>query len=211
MVQQKNRLVMQGVDLIFHHFPELSDRQKEQFDQLKSLYETWNAQINVISRKDFDQFYVHHVLHSLAIAKLGVLEDRNTILDFGCGGGFPGIPLAIFYPDKQFHLVDSIAKKIKVVQGVADALELDHVEAEAVRVETLKSKYDAITCRAVAQMVELRNWTEHLIAFEGKYVFLKGGDLNEEIETSGWKASITNISDYFEEEFFETKKIVVVD
>jgi 16S rRNA (guanine527-N7)-methyltransferase len=202
---------MQGVDLIFHHFPELSDRQKEQFDQLKSLYETWNAQINVISRKDLDQFYVHHVLHSLAIAKLGVLEDRNTILDFGCGGGFPGIPLAIFYPDKQFHLVDSIAKKIKVVQGVADALELDHVEAEAVRVETLKSKYDAITCRAVAQMVELRNWTEHLIDFDGKYVFLKGGDLNEEIETSGWKASITNISDYFEEEFFETKKIVVVD
>ena len=202
---------MQGVDLIFHHFPELSDRQKEQFDQLKSLYETWNAQINVISRKDLDQFYVHHVLHSLAIAKLGVLEDRNTILDFGCGGGFPGIPLAIFYPDKQFHLVDSIAKKIKVVQGVADALDLDHVEAEAVRVETLKSKYDAITCRAVAQMVELRNWTEHLIDFDGKYVFLKGGDLNEEIETSGWKASITNISDYFEEEFFETKKIVVVD
>jgi len=202
---------MQGVDLIFHHFPELSDRQKEQFDQLKSLYETWNAQINVISRKDLDQFYVHHVLHSLAIAKLGVLEDRNTILDFGCGGGFPGIPLAIFYPDKQFHLVDSIAKKIKVVQGVADALELDHVEAEAVRVETLKSKYDAITCRAVAQMVELRNWTEHLIDFDGRYVFLKGGDLNEEIETSGWKASITNISDYFEEEFFETKKIVVVD
>jgi 16S rRNA (guanine527-N7)-methyltransferase len=211
MVQQKNRLVMQGVDLIFHHFPELTDRQKEQFDQLKSLYETWNAKINVISRKDLDQFYVHHVLHSLAIAKLGVLEDRNTILDFGCGGGFPGIPLAIFYPDKQFHLVDSIAKKIKVVQGVADALELDHVEAEAVRVETLKSKYDAITCRAVAQMVELRNWTEHLIDFDGKYVFLKGGDLNEEIETSGWKASITNISDYFEEEFFETKKIVVVD
>jgi len=202
---------MQGVDLIFHHFPELTDRQKEQFDQLKSLYETWNAQINVISRKDLDQFYVHHVLHSLAIAKLGVLEDRNTILDFGCGGGFPGIPLAIFYPDKQFHLVDSIAKKIKVVQGVADALELDHVEAEAVRVETLKSKYDAITCRAVAQMVELRNWTEHLISNDGKYVFLKGGDLNEEIETSGWKASITNISDYFEEEFFETKKIVVVD
>lgn len=202
---------MQGVDLIFHHFPELTDRQKEQFEQLKSLYETWNAQINVISRKDLDQFYVHHVLHSLAIAKLGVLEDRNTVLDFGCGGGFPGIPLAIFYPDKQFHLVDSIAKKIKVVQGVADALELDHVEAEAVRVETLKSKYDAITCRAVAQMVELRNWTEHLIDFDGKYVFLKGGDLNEEIETSGWKTSITNISDYFEEEFFETKKIVVVD
>ena len=202
---------MQGVDLIFHHFPELSDRQKEQFDQLKSLYETWNAQINVISRKDIDQFYVHHVLHSLAIAKLGVLEDRNTILDFGCGGGFPGIPLAIFYPDKQFHLVDSIAKKIKVVQGVADALELDHVEAEAVRVETLKSKYDAITCRAVAQMVELRNWTDHLIAPDGKYVFLRGRDLSEEIETSGWKASITNISDYFEDEFFETKKIVVVD
>jgi 16S rRNA (guanine527-N7)-methyltransferase len=202
---------MQGVDLIFHHFPELSSQQKEQFEQLKSLYETWNAQINVISRKDLDQFYVHHVLHSLAIAKLGVLEDRNTILDFGCGGGFPGIPLAIFYPDKQFHLVDSIAKKIKVVQGVADALELDHVEAEAVRVETLKSKYDAITCRAVAQMVELRNWTDHLIAPDGKYVFLKGGDLSEEIETSGWKASITNISDYFEDEFFETKKIVVVD
>jgi 16S rRNA (guanine527-N7)-methyltransferase len=147
----------------------------------------------------------------LAIAKLGVLEDRNTILDFGCGGGFPGIPLAIFYPDKQFHLVDSIAKKIKVVQGVADALELDHVEAEAIRVETLKSKYDAITCRAVAQMVELRNWTDHLIAPDGKYVFLKGGDLSEEIEKSGWKASITNISDYFEDEFFETKKIVVVD
>jgi 16S rRNA (guanine527-N7)-methyltransferase len=108
-------------------------------------------------------------------------------------------------------LVDSIAKKIKVVQGVADALELDHVEAEAVRVETLKSKYDAITCRAVAQMVELRNWTDHLIAPDGKYVFLNGGDLSEEIETSGWKASITNISDYFEDEFFETKKIVVVD
>jgi 16S rRNA (guanine527-N7)-methyltransferase len=202
---------MQGVDLIFYHFPDLSDRQKEQFDQLKSLYETWNAQINVISRKDLDQFYVHHVLHSLAIAKLGILEDRNTVLDFGCGGGFPGIPLAIYYPDKQFHLVDSIAKKIKVVQGVADALELDHVEAQAIRVETLKSKYDAITCRAVAQMVELRNWTEHLIANDGKYVFLKGGDLNEEIETSGWNASITSISDYFNEEFFETKKIVVVD
>lgn len=202
---------MQGVELIFHHFPDLSERQKEQFEQLKSLYETWNAQINVISRKDLDQFYVHHVLHSLAIAKLGILEDRNTVLDFGCGGGFPGIPLAIYYPDKQFHLVDSIAKKIKVVQGVADALELDHVEAQAVRVETLKSKYDAITCRAVAQMVELRNWTKHLIASDGKYVFLKGGDLDEEIETSGWSASVTSISDYFTEEFFETKKIVVVD
>lgn len=202
---------MQGVGLIFHHFPHLSNRQKEQFDQLKSLYETWNAQINVISRKDLDQFYVHHVLHSLAIAKLNVLEDRNTVLDFGCGGGFPGIPLAIFYPEKQFHLVDSIAKKIKVVQGVADALELDHVEAQAIRVETLKSKYDAITCRAVAQMVELRSWTEHLIAPDGRYVFLKGGDLTEEIQTSGWNASVTNISDYFDEPFFETKKIVVVD
>jgi 16S rRNA (guanine527-N7)-methyltransferase len=202
---------MQDAEIVFHYFPELTDHQKSQFRQLKSLYEEWNAQINVISRKDLDQFYIHHVIHSLAIAKSGVLDDRFTVLDFGCGGGFPGIPLAIYYPEKQFHLVDSIAKKIKVVQGVADALGLENVEAQATRVELLKTKYDAITCRAVAQMVALRGWTEHLLDASGTYVFLKGGDLEEEIQHSGLYPKIISLTEYYQEDFFETKKLLIVD
>jgi 16S rRNA (guanine527-N7)-methyltransferase len=203
------------VTVISKYFPSLTEQQKERFSRLKPLYEEWNAQINVISRKDMDAFHVHHVLHSLAIAKVAPFEDGTVVLDVGTGGGFPGIPLAIMFPKCTFHLVDSIGKKIKVVQGVADALELDNVTAEQARVEQLPHTYDVIVTRAVAPLSQLKTWLTGRLDNKSRcavrgLIALKGGNLTEEVIEARVKARLFPISDFFEEEFFETKSVVWV-
>ena len=202
-------------EIILKYFSSLSDKQKEQFRQLYTLYEDWNAQINVVSRKDFHLFYERHVLHSLAIAAVTEFHSGSKILDVGTGGGFPGIPLAIMFPDCTFHLVDSIGKKIKVVKGVSESLGLTNLTAEQKRMEQGVDKYDVIVTRAVAPLGKLKHWLfGKLDAKSSKAVkgliCLKGGDLTEEIIEARVKANLYSISDLFEEEFFETKKVVWV-
>lgn len=198
------------------YFPNLSDHQKKQFEMLDGLYRDWNAKINVISRKDLEHFYVHHVLHSLAIAKYIQFMPNTIILDIGTGGGFPGIPLAILFPDCHFHLVDSIGKKIAVVNAVAEALELKNVEAEKNRVEELKVKVDFVVSRAVAPVKELIGWSRKLIVPGGNnslkngWLLLKGGDLAEEIRESRADALVFDLHQQFKEDFFETKKLVYI-
>ena len=202
------------MDLIRNYFPNLSEEQYRQFAALESLYSEWNAQINVISLKDTEHFYERHVLHSLAIAKLCRFNPGAEVLDIGTGGGFPGIPLAILFPEAQFHLVDSIGKKIKVVEEVVQALGLKNVSAEQKRAEKLNRSFDFIVSRAVTQMPRFMAWTRNRIR-KGKeagsmangILYLKGGDLREELADFP-KAKVYPISKYFEEEFFETKKIV---
>lgn len=196
------------------YFPDLNKKQLEQFEALEALYADWNAKINVISRKDTDHFYERHVLHSLAIAKVCRFEFGAEVLDIGTGGGFPGIPLAILFPDAKFHLVDSIAKKIKVVEEVAAALDLKNVSAEQIRAEKLNRSFDFIVSRAVTQMPKFMAWTRNKIR-KGKeagsiangILYLKGGDLSEELANYP-KAKLHSISKFFEEDFFETKKVV---
>lgn len=208
---------MQGVDLIFHYFPDLTAQQKAQFKELQSIYEDWNTKINVISRKDIDEFYERHVLHALAIAEVIQFEPGAQILDVGTGGGFPGIPLAILYPDVNFHLVDSIGKKIKVVQDVIDQLRLANVKAEQKRAEKIKNKYDFIISRAVTAMPRFLSWTRKLVLKEQKHdwpngiFYLKGGDLEEEMADVPYDYEIIPISEFFDTPFFETKKIVYVN
>ncbi|MGV3632488.1 MAG: 16S rRNA (guanine(527)-N(7))-methyltransferase RsmG [Bacteroidota bacterium] len=207
---------MNSVDLIQTYFPDLTARQIEQFAQLGPLYEHWNAQINVISRKDMDSFYERHVLHSLAIAKVMTFKKGAEVLDIGTGGGFPGIPLAILFPDTQFHLVDSIGKKIKVVEEVAKALGLQNLKATHERAEKIQGKYDFIVSRAVTAMPEFLGWTKNKFKSENKHalkngiLYLKGGDLAEEMKGVKQKIAYHAIPDFFEEEFFETKKVVYV-
>lgn len=205
-----------SVQQVFDQFPNLSDKQKEQFSQLEQLYSEWNEKINVISRKDIEQLYTRHVLHSLAIAKYLTFPTASRILDIGTGGGFPGIPLAILYPDCDFLLVDSIGKKIKVVQGVAEAIGLTNVKAEHVRAEKIKQKFDFVVSRAVARTKMVYLWSNKLIessdhptAANG-YLLLKGGDLDEELKEFGRSHTTQDISEYFGDEFFETKKIVYI-
>ena len=201
------------MDIITKYFPDLSEEKANKFTQLGTLYEEWNNKINVISRKDFDHFYERHVLHSLAIAKFINFEPGTTVLDVGTGGGFPGIPLAIFFPECRFHLVDSIGKKIKVVQAVAEALHLDNVTTEQVRVENHKPTYDFIVSRAVTAFPAFVNLCRSKIkkeqrnAISNGILYLKGGDFGDEIELFKKNISTTPLSDYFEEEFFETKKM----
>lgn len=201
---------------VFSYFPDLTENQKNQFTQLLPLFEEWNSQINVISRKDIDQLYVRHVLHSLAIARFIQFEKGASILDVGTGGGFPGIPLAIMYPECTFHLVDSVGKKIKVVKEVVKAIGLTNLTAEHERAEKVNSKFDFIVSRAVARTKILYQWThqklksEELHAMENGFILLKGGDLSEEMKEFKRPYSQTDISGYFKEEFFETKKIVYV-
>jgi 16S rRNA (guanine527-N7)-methyltransferase len=207
---------MISVELIFSHFPNLSETQKEQFTKLKDLYEFWNNQINVISRKDMDSFYERHVLHSLAIAKIISFKANTSILDIGTGGGFPGIPLAILFPECNFHLVDSIGKKIKVVNEVALALNLKNVSASHERAENIKEKFDFVVSRAVTAMPDFLPWTknkfknQNLNSLKNGILYLKGGDLTEEMKPVKEKFKIHPIPDFFKEEFFETKKVVYV-
>lgn len=200
--------------IITKYFPKLNKTQRSLFEQLQPLYAEWNAQINVISRKDFPDFYEHHVLHSLAIAKLISFTPGTKILDVGTGGGFPGIPLAIFFPQTQFHLVDSIGKKIKVVNSVIESLGLQNATAQQIRAEELTEKYDFVISRAVTRLPEFVPWVRKNIAHKqinampNGIIYLKGGDLQEETKPYKKYVFVKNLSDWFEEEFFKTKKVV---
>lgn len=203
-------------DIILSYFPDLTDRQKEQFNLLAPLYRDWNEKINVISRKDIDNLYVNHVLHSLAIAKVNRFVPGASVLDVGTGGGFPGIPLAILFPQTHFHLVDSIGKKITVVKNVAEALGLTNVQPEQARAEQLKGEYDFIVSRAVTQLKEFYGWINNRIKNDSVHplhngiLYLKGGDLAEELADLKKPYQLFDLPDYFKEDFFITKKIVYV-
>ena len=198
---------------ILKQFPNLTENQILQFKKLEVLYHDWNAKINVISRKDIDELYIKHVLHSLAIAKIQPFEAGSYVLDVGTGGGFPGIPLAILFPETRFYLIDVIAKKIKVVHAVVDALDLKNVKAEQIRAENVKGDYDFIVSRAVTNMPDFVSWIKDKIKKQNKHnlpngiLYLKGGDLTEELKDFP-RATEYNIADFFKEDFFETKKVV---
>ncbi len=200
--------------LILKYFPDITDEQKRQFEMLEPLYKEWNEQINVVSRKDIDELYTRHVLHSLAIAKIVDFKDGSKILDVGTGGGFPGIPLAILFPKTHFFLVDSIGKKIKVVNEISKAIGLKNIEAEHKRAEEVKFKYDFIVSRAVTNLPKFNNWIKGKFNLNSRHkiknglLYLKGGDLTEELKEAGRKHQLYDIPDFFEEDFFETKKIV---
>jgi len=202
------------MDIIQKYFPKLTTEQLELYERLQPLYAEWNAKINVISRKDFSEFYERHVLHSLGIAKLVRFMPKTRILDVGTGGGFPGIPLAIFFPEVHFHLVDSIGKKIKVVTNVAKELNLSNVTAEQIRAEQITGKYDFVVSRAVTRLPEFVPWIRKNIAGKNSnalpngILYLKGGDLTEELKPFRKRVFVQELSDYFEEPFFETKKVV---
>jgi 16S rRNA (guanine527-N7)-methyltransferase len=207
---------LNNADLLFSYFPNVSPAQKNQFENLYDLYKEWNEKINVISRKDIDNLYVNHVLHSLGLAKIIAFKPGAKILDVGTGGGFPGIPLAIFFPETQFHLVDSIGKKITVVKNVADALGLKNLKAEQIRAEQIKDEYDFIVSRAVTRLKEFYGWVHRLAKKKSTHdlyngiLYLKGGDLDEELAELKKPYQLFALSDYFKEEFFETKKVVYV-
>ena len=202
------------MDIILKYFPELTERQREQFAALLPLYEEWNAQINVISRKDMEHFYEHHVLHSLAIAKVIRFAPMSEVLDVGTGGGFPGVPLAIMFPEARFTLIDSIGKKIKVVSDVLDRLDLKNSKAMQIRAEQLDGEYDFVVSRAVTTLGEFVPWVKKKISksqyndLRNAILYLKGGDLTKELFPFRHKVKTWDISDFFEEEFFETKKII---
>lgn len=202
--------------LIQEYFKDLTEKQIAQFDQLYSLYSFWNAQINVISRKDIDELYERHILHSLGIAKFCTFKPGEKVLDVGTGGGFPGIPLAILFPETYFHLVDSIGKKIKVVTEVASALGLENVKASHLRAEQVADKFDFIVSRAVTRLIDFYPWIKGKFnkdsknAIQNGILYLKGGDLTEEIAESRLKAELYPLSAYFKEEFFETKYVVYI-
>ena len=199
-------------EIILKYFPNLTDQQKSHFQQLETLYKDWNEKINVISRKDIDEFYERHVLHSLGIAKIMEFADGTKVLDIGTGGGFPGIPLAILFPNVEFTLVDSIGKKITVVNAVAESLGLKNVKAYHERAEKIKDKFHFVVSRAVTQMPVFLRWLKGKFEkeqFNPKHngvLYLKGGDLGEEL--AGIKCEIYHLKDQFEEEFFDTKKVV---
>ncbi len=203
-------------DIIFLHFPDLTEVQKNQFEKLYPLYQEWNEKINVISRKDIDQLYERHVLHSLSIAKFIQFKPDSKLLDLGTGGGFPGIPLAILFPECQFHLVDSIGKKIQVVLEVAKGIGLENLTAEHQRAEKVKGEFDFVLSRAVAKTKQLFIWTHQKVSttdkndMENGLILLKGGDLKAEMKEFRRPYKQVNLRKYFREEFFETKKIIYV-
>jgi 16S rRNA (guanine527-N7)-methyltransferase len=203
-------------DILLKHFPDITAQQQEQFARLQELYTLWNSQINVISRKDIDLLYERHVLHSLGIAKVMSFLPGENVLDVGTGGGFPGIPLAILFPETQFHLVDSIGKKIKVVNEVASALGLKNVKASHARAEDIKEKFDFVVSRAVTQLKDFYPWVKGKFNKVSKnklpngILYLKGGDLTQEIADAGLAVQQYHLKDYFEEEFFETKQVIYV-
>ncbi len=201
------------MNLILKYFPHLSEDQIDKFKKLESLYQDWNLKINVVSRKDIDELYLRHVLHSLGIAKVVQFKNGSKLLDVGTGGGFPGIPLAILFPECSFHLVDSIAKKLKVVDEVVEGLGLTNVKTTHSRVEDIKGTYDFIISRAVAAMPTFVHWVKGKIAKQQNHdlkngiLYLKGGDLSEELQDYR-TAMIYNLPDFYTEDFFETKKVV---
>lgn len=203
-------------ELILKYFPDLTQQQQQQFDSLYDLYKEWNEKINVISRKDIDNLYTNHILHSLGIAKVMPFKPGASVLDVGTGGGFPGIPLAILFPETKFHLVDSIGKKITVVNEVAKGAGIKNVRGEWIRAEQIKGKYDFIVSRAVTRIREFYGWVHQKVKeksihdLDNGILYLKGGDLDEELAELKRMHSLYNLSDYFTEEFFETKKVVYV-
>lgn len=204
------------MEAILRYFPNLTQVQIDQFRELENLYNEWNSQINVISRKDMEHFYERHVLHSLAIAKVIQFKKDTQILDVGTGGGFPGIPLAIMFPDAHFHLVDSIGKKIKVVNEVANALQLKNVIAEHKRAEDVKAKFDFVVSRAVTRLINFYPWVhdrfkkESFNTLDNGILYLKGIDLSEEFDELRKPYQLYPIKDYFSEEFFETKGVIFI-
>jgi len=202
------------LEIITKYFPDLTDLQIQQFQKLQPIYSDWNNKINVISRADIDNLYERHVLHSLSYTKIISFKDDTSLLDIGTGGGFPGIPLAIFFPNCKFTLVDSTGKKLKVVEAVASELELQNVTTQHIRAEELYGKFDFVLARAVKNVDILRSWTEHRINKRSKndlnngWLLLKGGDLVEELSSVKNKSTTFDISTFFEEEFFLTKKVV---
>lgn len=205
------------MEIIHKYFPDLTKIQRNQISQLQGIYDDWNSKINVISRKDMDNFYLHHVLHSLAIAEIISFQPATRILDIGTGGGFPGIPLAILFPECHFHLVDSIGKKIKVVEGVVETLGLKNVKAQQIRAEELQSQYDFIVSRAVTSFDLFMPWVKGKISgksfndLPNGILYLKGGDFEHELENMKHLHLEYDIPEFFEEEFFETKKVVYID
>lgn len=204
------------MELILKYFPNITEQQREHFTALDALYRDWNSKINVISRKDIDNLYEHHILHSLGIAQLIKFKPGTKVMDLGTGGGFPGIPLAIMFPEVQFHLVDSIGKKIRVCDEVRTALGLKNVTTEWTRGENLKEKYDFVVSRAVMPLADLVKLIKKNVAKQSQnampngLICLKGGELEHEVLPMKSHTQITDLSDYFEEEFFKTKKVVYV-
>ncbi len=207
---------MADISIIEKYFPNLSDVQKSQFAALDALYQDWNSKINVISRKDMDNFYEHHVLHSLGIAKFTDFADGTELLDLGTGGGFPAIPLAIIFPNVTFHAIDGVGKKIKVLNAVAESIGLTNIKGEHLRAEDVKAKYDYVVSRAVMQMPDLMKLARPLLkpvassALPVGVIALKGGDLTEELKPLGRNAMSESLTNYFDEEFFSTKSVVYV-
>lgn len=205
---------MQDTSIIFNYFNTLTEKQRDQFTKLGALYQHWNEKINVISRKDIENIYINHVLHSLGIAKVITFNRGAHVMDVGTGGGFPGIPLAILFPETEFYLVDSIGKKITVVNEVAQALGLKNVAVEQIRAEQVKNKYDFVVSRAVTRMKEFYGWVDKRIKNESRHtldngiLYLKGGDLDEELNELKKPYSLYNLSDSFKEGYFATKKLV---
>lgn len=205
---------MQDASIVFHYFDNLTEAQRNQFAKLGNLYQDWNEKINVISRKDIENLYINHVLHSLGIAKVISFNKGAQVFDVGTGGGFPGIPLAILFPETEFYLVDSIGKKITVVKEVVGALGLKNVRAEQIRAEQVKGKFDFVVSRAVTQMKEFYGWVRNSIKpksthkLDNGILYLKGGDLDAELDELKKPYSLYDLSSFFQEEFFQTKKVV---
>jgi 16S rRNA (guanine527-N7)-methyltransferase len=206
-----------GLEIILKYFPDLSEKQKNQFKQLQSLYEEWNGQINLISRKDINELYTRHILHSLGIAKVIQFKPKTSIMDVGTGGGFPGIPLAILFPESNFYLVDTIGKKIKVVNAIADFLKLDNVEGVQKRAENVKFEFDFIVSRAVTYLPKFNEWIKGKFSnnsfneLPNGLLYLKGGDLKDELDAAGKKYQSFDLNNFFLEDFFETKKVIYLE